>query len=59
MRHLENNYPSKEEKTCPVCESENTRPDFDYPENIRCCKSCLADYRFEDGEILLDPREAI
>jgi ribosomal protein L37AE/L43A len=40
---------------CPVCNSHNTRQDYDYPETIRCCDECGADFIEETGEIILDP----
>jgi hypothetical protein len=42
---------------CPICSSDNTRKDFDFPDSMRCCDSCGCDYIAEDGEIILDPRE--
>jgi hypothetical protein len=42
--------------TCPVCRKDNTRPDFDFPDTMRCCDSCGADYIGATGEIILDPR---
>jgi len=44
-------------KYCPVCGSDDTRPDYDFPETMRCCEDCGCDYIKEDGEIILDPRD--
>lgn len=45
-----------EEEKCPVCESTHIRKDFDFPNTMRCCKDCGADFMI-DGEIILNPRE--
>lgn len=42
---------------CPVCNSDNTRLDFDFPETMSCCNDCGCDYITNGGEIILDPRE--
>ncbi len=42
---------------CPVCNRDNTRPDYDFPDTMRCCDDCGADYMSADGEIILDPRK--
>ena len=42
---------------CPVCNSNDTRQDFDFPKTMRCCNNCGADYIAEDGEIVFDPRQ--
>jgi len=44
----------KEEETCPNCNRTNTRKDFDFPDTMRCCDDCGADY-LNDGELILDP----
>ena len=46
-----------EHKICPVCGSDDTREDYDFPETMRCCEKCGCDYMSEDGEIILDPRD--
>lgn len=43
---------------CPCCKSSNTRLDYDFPETMRCCDSCGADF-MEDGEIILNPKEIV
>ena len=43
---------------CPVCDSTDTRDDYDFPDSMNCCESCLADF-LNDGEVTLDPREII
>lgn len=42
---------------CPVCDSGDTRKDFDFPDTMRCCEKCGADYTIPELEIILDPRE--
>lgn len=44
---------------CPVCNSNNTRKDFNFPETIRCCEKCGADYGSEEMDIIQDPRESL
>lgn len=39
---------------CPICHSENTRPDLDFSETMVCCKWCGCDFTV-DGEVILDP----
>jgi hypothetical protein len=41
--------------SCPVCNSSNIRADYDFPDTMKCCKDCGADF-YNDGEITLDPR---
>lgn len=50
---------SLDARKCPVCNRENTREDYDNPDSMRCCDDCGADYRWEDMEILLDPRDEL
>lgn len=40
---------------CPVCNCEDTRPDFDYPETMTVCKKCGSEWNNE-GDITLDTR---
>jgi hypothetical protein len=47
------------EKQCPHCKRTNTRPDYDFPDTMRCCDDCGCDYIAEDGEIILDPSKII
>lgn len=42
---------------CPVCDSNDTRVDHDFPDTMRCCEKCGADYIGVTGEIIFDPRE--
>lgn len=44
---------------CPVCNRHNTRPDYDFPESMRCCEDCGADYVVDGMEIVLDPRDQL
>jgi len=39
---------------CPKCGSEHIRQDYDNPDTMRVCKSCLADFTI-DGELILNP----
>ena len=39
---------------CPNCNSHNVRDDFDFPDTMRCCESCGADFNIE-GELTFDP----
>lgn len=41
---------------CPVCKSTLIRKDFDYPDTMRCCKDCGADFDIT-GEIILNPKK--
>lgn len=52
-------FGSYEERQCPVCNRENTREDLDNPDTMRSCEDCGCDYRWEDREILLDPRDEL
>jgi uncharacterized protein (DUF983 family) len=38
---------------CPVCGSDKLRPDTDFPDSMRECKSCYSEFTI-DGEITLD-----
>ena len=50
---------SREFFNCPVCASDNTRQDYDFPETMRCCDECGADFIKKTGEVILDPRDII
>jgi hypothetical protein len=50
---------SREFFNCPSCASDNTRQDYDFPETMRCCDKCGADFIEETGEIIFDPRDII
>jgi hypothetical protein len=43
-------------ENCPKCGSHNVRDDFDFPDTMRCCENCGADYNSE-GELVFDPDE--
>jgi hypothetical protein len=43
-------------KICPVCNSDNTRPDYDFPESVRDCDKCGSEWNIDD-EIILDARD--
>jgi len=43
---------------CPVCNSTNTRDDYDSPDSMNCCEDCGADF-LNDGEVTLNPKEII
>lgn len=47
---------TEEKILCPICESDNTRKDYDFPDTMSCCDKCGCDFITEDGEIILDPR---
>ena len=58
------NKPITEHLDCPVCIEEGkiatfTRKDYDFPETMRCCEICGADFMADTGEIILGPREVI
>jgi len=40
---------------CPVCNSTDTRDDFDFPESMRACDRCGSEWNCDD--ITLDVRE--
>jgi len=44
--------------TCPVCDSENTRKDYDFPTTMRCCESCFSEWNDGD-DITLNGREIV
>jgi hypothetical protein len=50
---------SREFFNCPVCKSDNTRQDYDFPKTMRCCDECGADFIKKTGEVILDPRDII
>lgn len=41
-------------ESCPICISTNIREDFDFPDTMRCCNDCGADFTIE-GEVIFDP----
>lgn len=43
-----------EKMKCPACGSMSTRNDYDHPDTMRCCSSCLADFNVM-GDLTLDP----
>jgi hypothetical protein len=47
----------KSPENCPHCGSDNTRLDYDFPETMSCCDTCLCDYITETGEVTLNPDE--
>jgi transposase-like protein len=46
---------SKKER-CPVCGSNNTKLDSDFPETMKNCDTCGTEWN-KDGDITFDPRE--
>lgn len=38
---------------CPICYSDDTRKDLDYPATMRCCERCGSEWDF-DGDVLLN-----
>lgn len=43
------------EKDCPVCNSTDTRPDYDFPESMRNCDKCGSEWN--EHEITFDARD--
>ena len=41
---------------CPVCESKNTRNDFDFPDTMRDCDDCGSEWNI-DNDIVLNGRD--
>ena len=41
------------DETCPLCRSENTREDADFPDTMRNCNECGAEWN--EDEVTLDP----
>lgn len=44
---------------CPICDSGDTRPDFDYPKSMTNCDGCGSEWVTNTGEILLNSRDVI
>lgn len=44
------------QKDCPVCNSTDTRPDYESPETMRACEKCGSEWNC-DNEITLDARD--
>lgn len=49
----------EDQEECPVCNRHNTRPDYNFPETIRCCEDCGADYGIDEMDIIQDPRDEL
>tara|TARA_R110001632_G_scaffold70752_1_gene164606 strand:- start:5544 stop:6161 length:618 start_codon:yes stop_codon:yes gene_type:complete len=45
-------------KTCLVCDSTDTRPDYDSPNTMRCCEKCGSEWNC-DNDITLNARKVI
>lgn len=43
---------------CPVCNSPNTRKDYDFPTTMRCCKVCGSDWNIDD-DVVLNGKEVL
>ena len=50
--------PSDKEE-CPVCNRCQTHPDRDFPDTLRCCLDCGAEYLADGMAIIFDPREEL
>jgi hypothetical protein len=50
--------PSDKEE-CPVCNRCQTHPDRDFPDTLRCCLDCGAEYVTDGMAITFDPREEL
>ena len=39
---------------CPLCKSENTRKDYDFPETMKVCNTCGCDYVVNEKNKCID-----